>query len=337
MVRPCREPSCRCCASRSPSRSPAAAAAARIAPTGATLLLDFAPNAVHAGIYLATRAATTTREGVHARGPRPGGSTDALKLLQPAGPTWRSSTSTTSRSPASRARRRRRHRDRPAPARRRARPPASAAARPRGPPRRRTGVPTTTPCWSPSVAATAATGRRSQDDDRLRAVPALLAGRATRATAFWNAKGVALKSEAAGHPRVPRRRLRRARLPRARPLGQHARRSTRTRRSSAATTARSSAATFQAQNDPQSAVSDARRRRTAAWTATPLTPARRRLPRLRGRRSPLRRAAPGQAAEVGGLGPRVRDRERSRSTSAPGVRPRPRRARAAGLERQLRH
>ena len=43
------------------------------------------------------------------------------------------------------------------------------------------------------------------------AVPALLGGRSTAATAFWNAEGVALRASGAGLPRVPRRRVRRAR------------------------------------------------------------------------------------------------------------------------------
>jgi ABC-type nitrate/sulfonate/bicarbonate transport system substrate-binding protein len=48
----------------------------------ATLLLDFTPNAVHAGIYLATDRGFDTAEGVRLRVRAPGASTDALKLLQ---------------------------------------------------------------------------------------------------------------------------------------------------------------------------------------------------------------------------------------------------------------
>jgi putative hydroxymethylpyrimidine transport system substrate-binding protein len=48
----------------------------------ATLLLDFTPNAVHAGIYLATERAYDEAEGVHLQVRAPGSSTDALKLLQ---------------------------------------------------------------------------------------------------------------------------------------------------------------------------------------------------------------------------------------------------------------
>jgi putative hydroxymethylpyrimidine transport system substrate-binding protein len=48
----------------------------------ATLLLDFAPNAVHAGIYVATDRGFDTAEGVQLQIRKPGASTDALKLLQ---------------------------------------------------------------------------------------------------------------------------------------------------------------------------------------------------------------------------------------------------------------
>ncbi len=69
----------------------------------ATLLLDFQPNAVHAGIYLATERDYDEAEGVELDVKAPGASTDALKQLRPAARTSRSSTSTTSGSRASRA------------------------------------------------------------------------------------------------------------------------------------------------------------------------------------------------------------------------------------------
>jgi ABC-type nitrate/sulfonate/bicarbonate transport system substrate-binding protein len=50
--------------------------------TEATLLLDFAPNAVHAGIYMATERAYDEAEGVELEVRAPGQSTDALKLLE---------------------------------------------------------------------------------------------------------------------------------------------------------------------------------------------------------------------------------------------------------------
>ena len=48
----------------------------------ATLLLDFAPNAVHAPIYVAREREFDRAEGVTLKIRRPGASTDALKLLQ---------------------------------------------------------------------------------------------------------------------------------------------------------------------------------------------------------------------------------------------------------------
>jgi len=50
--------------------------------TEATLLLDFAPNAVHAGIYMATEREYDEAEGVELEIRAPGASTDALKLLE---------------------------------------------------------------------------------------------------------------------------------------------------------------------------------------------------------------------------------------------------------------
>jgi ABC-type nitrate/sulfonate/bicarbonate transport system substrate-binding protein len=50
--------------------------------TDETLLLDFQPNAVHSGIYLATERGYDEAEGVNITIRRPGASTDALKLLQ---------------------------------------------------------------------------------------------------------------------------------------------------------------------------------------------------------------------------------------------------------------
>ena len=48
----------------------------------ATLLLDFSPNAVHSGIYLADARGYDDAEGVRLKIRRPGASTDALKLLE---------------------------------------------------------------------------------------------------------------------------------------------------------------------------------------------------------------------------------------------------------------
>jgi putative hydroxymethylpyrimidine transport system substrate-binding protein len=49
---------------------------------GAVLLLDFTPNAVHSGIYLAKAREYDLAEGVDLTIRKPGASTDALKLLQ---------------------------------------------------------------------------------------------------------------------------------------------------------------------------------------------------------------------------------------------------------------
>jgi putative hydroxymethylpyrimidine transport system substrate-binding protein len=48
----------------------------------ATLLLDFTPNAVHSGLYMATARGYDEAEGVELEIRKPGASTDALKLLQ---------------------------------------------------------------------------------------------------------------------------------------------------------------------------------------------------------------------------------------------------------------
>src|SRR5215210_7202750 len=48
----------------------------------ATLLLDFTPNAVHSGLYMATERGYDEAEGVELEIRKPGASTDALKLLQ---------------------------------------------------------------------------------------------------------------------------------------------------------------------------------------------------------------------------------------------------------------
>ena len=51
----------------------------------ATLLLDFTPNAVHAGIYVASSRGFDTAEGVKLHIRKPSASTDALKLLEGGG------------------------------------------------------------------------------------------------------------------------------------------------------------------------------------------------------------------------------------------------------------
>jgi NitT/TauT family transport system substrate-binding protein/putative hydroxymethylpyrimidine transport system substrate-binding protein len=52
------------------------------APVGATLVLDFTPNAVHSGIYVARDRGLYSKEGVDLTIREPGESTDAPKLLE---------------------------------------------------------------------------------------------------------------------------------------------------------------------------------------------------------------------------------------------------------------
>lgn len=52
------------------------------APSGATLVLDFTPNAVHTGIYVAQRRGYYRDRGVELTVRQPGDSTDAPKLLE---------------------------------------------------------------------------------------------------------------------------------------------------------------------------------------------------------------------------------------------------------------
>jgi ABC-type nitrate/sulfonate/bicarbonate transport system substrate-binding protein len=57
------------------------ATAPQAPPLDATLLLDFAPNAVHTGIYVAARRDLDRAEGIDLRGQVPSASTDAVRLL----------------------------------------------------------------------------------------------------------------------------------------------------------------------------------------------------------------------------------------------------------------
>jgi len=52
------------------------------APSGATLVLDFTPNAVHSGIYVAERQGNYEEAGIDLTVREPGESTDAPKLLE---------------------------------------------------------------------------------------------------------------------------------------------------------------------------------------------------------------------------------------------------------------
>ncbi len=55
---------------------------ARAPLPGATLVLDFTPNAVHAGIYEALARRDDTRAGVHLHVVIPSASTDSIRLLE---------------------------------------------------------------------------------------------------------------------------------------------------------------------------------------------------------------------------------------------------------------
>ena len=187
------------------------------ASSEATLVLDFPPNAVHAGIYAALAAgyyadagsSSTVREP-SARPTRQAARGRPRRLRDPRHP-----------------RPRHRPRARLRPGRDRADRPAAARRRDRGRPRRVASRPTSRagevgrhrPPLRRGGARLGARGRRRGSrggragDDRLRGRPALAAGRLDAATAFWNAEGVALRRAGYPDPRVPRRRLRRAAIP----------------------------------------------------------------------------------------------------------------------------
>ncbi|HMS61340.1 MAG TPA: ABC transporter substrate-binding protein [Solirubrobacteraceae bacterium] len=171
--------------------------AAGPSPTPATLVLDFAPNAVHAGTYLATTRGYDREAGVRLTVQAPSSSTDAVKLLR----AGRADLAyldihdlaiADERSPGALV----------AVMALVQRPLAAVLAapdvsRPRDLAGRRAGV-----TGLPSDRAVLASIVRGDggDPDAVRevtigfqAVPALLAGRVAAATAFWNAEGVALR------------------------------------------------------------------------------------------------------------------------------------------------
>ena len=201
--------------------SPAAAATTPSAPAGetrsrATVLLDFTPNAVHAGIYMA-RARHDERRRPARRSASPSASTDALKLLQAgrvdlaildihdlglarqAGADLVGVMALVQRPLAAVL----------------ARP---GIARPRELEGRRagvTGLPSDRAVLRSVVAGDGGDPEpRARDHDRVRGGARRCWPAAwTRATAFWNVEGVALRARRPADARVPRRRLRRARLP----------------------------------------------------------------------------------------------------------------------------
>ena len=167
----------------------------------ATLLLDFAPNGVHAGIYLATERGYDEAEGVELEIRRPGASTDALRQLQ----TGRADMAILDIHDLGLARER--GRDVVGVYAVVQRPLAAVIARPgierpRDLEGRRVGV---TGLPSDDAVLRSVVSGDGGDPERVRsttigfeAVRALLAGRVDAATAFWNAEGVALERRRPG-------------------------------------------------------------------------------------------------------------------------------------------
>jgi putative hydroxymethylpyrimidine transport system substrate-binding protein len=164
----------------------------------ATLLLDFAPNAVHAGLYLATERGYDEAEGVELEVRAPGQSTDALKQLE----AGRADMAILDIHDLGLAREQ--GHDIVGVMAFVQRPLAAVLAQPsiRSPKDlegERVGV---TGLPSDDAVLESIVAGDGGDPDRVRpvtigfqAVKALLAGRVAGATAFWNAEGVALRRE----------------------------------------------------------------------------------------------------------------------------------------------
>jgi putative hydroxymethylpyrimidine transport system substrate-binding protein len=166
--------------------------------TEATLLLDFTPNAVHAGIYMAVDREFDDAEGVSLTVRKPGASTDALKLLG----SGRADFAVLDIHDLGLARQQ--GEDIAGVMAVVQRPLAAVMAQPGiGSPAelegKRAGV-TGLPSDDAVLRSVVAGAGGDPDEVDLttigfRAVPALLAGRVDAATAFWNVEGVALKAE----------------------------------------------------------------------------------------------------------------------------------------------
>jgi putative hydroxymethylpyrimidine transport system substrate-binding protein len=169
--------------------------------TDATLLLDFTPNAVHAGIYMATARGFDDAEGVALAIRKPGASTDALALLQ----AGRADFAILDIHDLGLARQQ--GRDLVGVMALVQRPLAAVLAQPavrtpRALEGRRAGV---TGLPSDEAVLRSIVAGAGGDPDRVRettigfqAVRALLAGRVAGATAFWNVEGVALRARRPG-------------------------------------------------------------------------------------------------------------------------------------------
>jgi putative hydroxymethylpyrimidine transport system substrate-binding protein len=164
----------------------------------ATLLLDFAPNAVHSGLYLATSRGYDEAEGVELTIRAPGQSTDALKLLE----AGRADMAILDIHDLGLAREQ--GHDIVGVMAFVQRPLAAVLAQPsiespRDLEGQRAGV---TGLPSDDAVLASIVAGDGGDPDKVRkvtigfqAVKALLAGRVAGATAFWNAEGVALRRE----------------------------------------------------------------------------------------------------------------------------------------------
>lgn len=167
----------------------------------ATLMLDFTPNAAHAGIYSAVAHGFDAAEGVHLTVRVPGSSTDAVKLLL-SGRTQFSVMDIHDLALAGA-----RGRDLVAVMSIVQRPLAAVLAQPevktpRGLEARKVGV---TGLPSDDAVLKSIVEGAGGDFSKVErvtigfnAVPALLGGRVAGATAFWNVEGVALRSERPG-------------------------------------------------------------------------------------------------------------------------------------------
>ena len=171
-------------------------------PMRATLVLDFAPNAIHAGTFLATERGDDRRAGLDLRVQAPSASTDAVKLLL----SGRADLAYLDIHDLALA-------DERAPGSLVAvmalvqRPLAAILAapdvtRPRELEGRSAGV---SGLPSDDAVLTSVVRGDGGDPDRVRrvtigfqAVPALLAGRVAAATGFWNAEGIALRRRRPG-------------------------------------------------------------------------------------------------------------------------------------------
>ena len=287
-------------------------------------MLDFQPNAVHAGIYQALAARLLRRRAASSSTVREPSSVDrrAEAARRRAAPSSRSSTSTTSALARERgidvvgvgaivgrplaaviaARPRRGSR----------RPPTSRAARSASPACR----PTTrcsTRCSRPAAPTPTRSDRVTIGFD---AVAALAAGRLDAATAFWNAEGVALRElgvptrefrvDDYGAPRYPELVLATsAETLRERPGAGRVDRSRRPARG-----------LRRPRRRPRGRARPTCSRRSRSWTPAEQRAPARRADRPRTRSADAGRARPRGARGLGPLGPRARDPGPRRSTSS---------------------